>query len=178
MKFLKYIQKAVFLMLIFFILLIFLSMLFKIAIFLNENSYFRKAQTVYAGKKYNKTNLPSFFISIPQFSALNKKGIIPVFALNDDDAKELYPDYDPDKCKATIALLFGVEDKHFEISGAYVQALLKAGARVRFISFNNKYVQLKDVDAILLTGGNFAIPPEWFSDNEETFYPPCGAGFL
>lgn len=110
--------------------------------------------------RYPGSDFDSWYLPAEEIALLHQKGIIPQITL---------PDFD-DSQRPRIAVLLA-QDKHpdrtepdYSIHPDYVDAVIKAGGNPVFISYESVGEQLKSwqPQGILLIGGDFAFPPEWF----------------
>lgn len=96
--------------------------------------------------------------------AVNEEGIIADICL-----PETVLGKQPDK--PLLGFLLGQDTsadgrEYYTIGPSYVQALLNTKANVRFLDYENPTAQMKDCHGIILPGGNFDLPKEYFINNE------------
>jgi len=77
----------------------------------------------------------------------------------------------PNKDKPLLGFLFGQDTsadgtEYYTISQSYLQALLNTGANLRFLDYENPVAQAESCHGIVLPGGNFDFPEEYFIKNE------------
>lgn len=77
----------------------------------------------------------------------------------------------PNKDKPLLGFLFGQDTsddgiEYYTISQSYLQALLNTGANIRFLDYENPQAQMEECHGIILPGGNFDFPKEYFIKNE------------
>ncbi|WP_424244105.1 gamma-glutamyl-gamma-aminobutyrate hydrolase PuuD [Elusimicrobium posterum] len=104
---------------------------------------------------------PDYEISDKEIKKLSKQGILPIFKISESDAQKLLPEYDAANA-APIGILFARGKKSYQMPADYVYSLLKAGADIYFISYDDMQRQTEKVKGIVLPGGNFPIPVQWF----------------
>ena len=132
-------------------------------------------QEVFLDYNLNEQNEPYFSISENALSQLQGKGVIPLLYPHLTDLKKLCPTCIFNINHPTIGILLARDDTNtqYELSAEYVYPLIKAGANIRFISYDNIASQIKNLDGILLPGGAFPSPGEWYlSAGEKEFDKP------
>lgn len=90
-------------------------------------------------------------------------------------------DYKPVEGAPLIAVILALEGGHYSIDEPYVKAVLQTGANIRLISYKNAAKQLHDADGLLLVGGFFPTPDDWYlhPPAEKTpFLPPRTLAYL
>ena len=123
-------------------------------------------------KTYAKDGRPAeYTIKDKDIAALRKQGFYPYLELAPQDALELAPVV-PQNAPLIGVLLNRGNGNEYMIPADYVYAALKAGARVRLISFDDIPPQLEGLDGIILTGGSFASPPQWYMTYGKEKFPP------
>ena len=72
-------------------------------------------------------------------------------------------------CRETtiIGVLFGREKNTYCLHEDYIHALIKAGATIMFLDYENCLMQLSLCDGLLLPGGSFETPEWYYSDSKE-----------
>ncbi len=116
----------------------------------------------------------NYRISDKDIARLHQVGIKPIFQITDQDLKKLYPAYAPKADAPLVGILFNREDGDYAIPETYVYSVIKSGARVRILSFDDIASQVDGLDAILLTGGDFDWPTELFLRLQDKKYPAPG----
>lgn len=66
-----------------------------------------------------------------------------------------------------IAILLAREGENYSIDEPYVQAVLMTGANIKFIHYQNPAEQAAGADGLLLPGGFFPTPGEWYANPDE-----------
>ena len=133
-------------------------------------------QRVFLDYSVNQKNEPSFSISEKSLSHLRRKGIQAILSPQPTDLKKLCPKCQLNINNPTIGVLLARSDtnsKSYAITGDYIYALIKAGANVRFISYDHIDSQVQNLDGILLPGGTFPSHGKWFfSYGQKKFEKP------
>lgn len=133
-------------------------------------------QEVFLDYSVNQKNEASFSISEESLAHLRKKGIQAILSPQPTDLKKLCPNCKLDINNPTIGVLLARSDtdaKSYAITGDYIYALIKAGANIRFISYDNVDSQIQNLDGILLPGGSFPSQGKWyFSYGQKKFEKP------
>lgn len=112
--------------------------------------------TIYWGITAEEVNKCLFEGKTPQIVLPNKSGSSkPIIGIL--FAKDRHPDR---------------KEKDYSIHPDYVEAILKSGGQPQFITYSNIENQLENVDAILLPGGAFNSPPEWYTKPQEHYRDP------
>lgn len=134
-----------------------------------------KPKVVFLQKKdYKDSYVANFYISDKKVNRLRSSGVRPLFSISKSDLKELYANYNPDPKAPLVAVLFNREKDDYAIPASYIYSVIQAGARVRVLSFEDIEYQLEDVDGILLTGGDFDWPLDFFAQKPKFQYSPPG----
>ena len=133
-------------------------------------------QRVFLDYSVNQKNEASFSISEKSLTHLRRKGIQAILSPQPLDLKKLCPKCQLNINNPTIGVLLARSDKDaksYAITGDYIYALIKAGANVRFISYDNVAYQNQNLDGILLPGGTFPSQGKWyFSYGQKKFEKP------
>ena len=79
-----------------------------------------------------------------------------------DDLNTLRRGNTPTPDAPWIGILLGREKKAYAIDEPYLQAVLMTGARIKLIHYDNIEAQCHDIHGILLVGGFFPTPSEWY----------------
>lgn len=90
----------------------------------------------------------------------------PQISLKEEDIKELCPEYNFNIKKPVIGALMAREGDNFSFSRDYTKVLLKAGAEIRFITYDHIEEQMQDIDGLTMPGGYFDSPIEWYNNQE------------
>lgn len=61
-----------------------------------------------------------------------------------------------------IGILLGRDKQAYALDEPYLQAVLMTGARIKLIHYDNIEAQCRDIHGILLIGGFFPTPSEWY----------------
>ena len=112
--------------------------------------------------------LKAFVVSDTKVNKVIAKGNIPVFKIQPDDAKVLglkVTDRTP-----TIGFLLGREKGYYSIDFNYAKAISMAGGAIQGLSYTLIEEQMKSIDGLVLPGGSFVSPDEFYAnrvDNPE-----------
>lgn len=92
-----------------------------------------------------------------------KEGV-PEIILTEEICKKIAPQYHK---KAKIGFLLGEDTSadgtsYYTIGNDYLKSLLKAGADLRFLDYDNTYPQVSQCDGLVLPGGAFNSPQEFY----------------
>ncbi len=84
--------------------------------------------------------------------------------------KELYEDKSSNR--PTVGFLLGQDkgdngEEYYTIGLTYAQAALSTGAEIKFLDYENTYQQMKDCDGVILPGGAFDNPEDFFIDGKD-----------
>lgn len=132
-------------------------------------------KTVYLQRHlYPGAYAANYRISDKDVKALEKAGVRPIFEISAQDLKELYPAYAPAADAPLVGVLFNREGKDYAIPETYVYSVVKTGARVRILSFDDVERQAQGLDGVLLTGGDFDWPKEFYVSLKDKKYPKTG----
>ncbi len=94
------------------------------------------------------------------------KNQIPYICLKEEDIKEICPDYNFNIKKPIIATLMAREGDNYSFGLDFTKVLLKAGADIRFITFDHIEEQMQDADGLTMPGGYFDSPACWYNNQE------------
>lgn len=89
--------------------------------------------------------------------------------VSQEDITKLGGSLSPDK--PVIGFLMGREEGCYAADINYVKSIILSGGDVRLISYENVTEQLKDVDAVVLPGGVFSSPDEFYYDGKKEYKP-------
>lgn len=114
-----------------------------------------------------------FLTFLPQFKAFGiadekitefeNNGIIPELTLAPEAYKLLYIPQPKDDAP-TVAFLLGRERNYYTIDWNYARAIAKSGVKMRFLDYTNTVAQLEGCQGIILPGGSFTSPEEYYID--------------
>lgn len=66
-----------------------------------------------------------------------------------------------------IGVLLGRDENAYTIGSDYIKSLAKSNVRIRFLTYDATLEQqMQDIDGLLLPGGVFTSPNEFYSDNQ------------
>ena len=109
----------------------------------------------------------TYGISDEKIKQLTEAGITPILELSPEDAQKISEKQKNSKKQPTIVFLMGREKGHYTIDRAYVQALSQTGAKLRFLTFEENLAQMNDIDGLVLPGGAFDSPNEFYTAPEK-----------
>lgn len=117
----------------------------------------------------------AFGTSDAEIEKLEKDDITPIISLQDEDYKRLdCPAPSPDA--PTVAFLLGRDSQEENIQGTivkkayytidwnYAKAIAQSGVNIRFLTYKNNVSQMENVDGLILPGGCFVSPNEFYTD--------------
>ena len=105
----------------------------------------------------------AFGIFDKNLAELEKKDITPIITLKNDDYKQLKVE-PPHTDAPTIAFLMGREKDAYTINWNYAKAIAQSNVKIRFLTYKNNISQIESVDGLLLPGGLFSLPNEFYTD--------------
>lgn len=75
------------------------------------------------------------------------------------------------RTSAKVGVLLGEDtsisgSKYYTIGNSYIDTIVNTGAKIRFLDYKNTYKQVKQCDGIILIGGAFDNPEDFFIDNK------------
>ena len=105
----------------------------------------------------------AFGIADEVIDNLSNENITPIISLKDKDYKKL-DTQTPTKSAPTIAFLMGREKGHYTIDYNYAKAIAQSGVNIRFLTYKENISQLENVDGLILPGGAFNSPNEFYTD--------------
>lgn len=110
--------------------------------------------------------LPSynaFGISDEIIKDYSQKDILPIISLRDEDYEKLGCPV-PTENAPTVAFLMGREKGHYTIDFNYAKAIAQSNVKIRFLTYDSNINQMDDVDGLILPGGAFDSPNEFYTD--------------
>ena len=123
---------------------------------------------------------------VPKLGAYGvKERVISDLTARNEIAEILLPktlDYIPDASAPIIGFLLGEDtldtgDRYYTIGKNYLQAILNAGVRIRFLDYDHPLEQMQNCQGFVLPGGCFANP-EYFYVNGKVSDLPVGKRYL
>lgn len=92
------------------------------------------------------------------------KGKAPEIIIDEEACKKIVPDYHK---KAKIGFLLGEDTaadgtEYYTIGNDYLKSLLQAGADLRFLDYDNAYLQVSQCQGLVLPGGFFSFPQNFY----------------
>ena len=89
-------------------------------------------------------------------------GKIPEIYLRDEDFSALGGNFIN---TPTIGFLMGRENGYYSIDYNYAKSIALSGAKIKLITYESVRRQMMDIDGLLLPGGAFSSPDEFYGDN-------------
>lgn len=106
----------------------------------------------------------AFGISDTEIEELEKEDITPIISLTDKDYEEKLECSKPSPDAPTVAFLLGREKDTYTIDWNYAKAIAQSGVNIRFLTYKNNVSQMDNVDGLILPGGSFDSPNEFYTD--------------
>ena len=105
----------------------------------------------------------AFGISDETIASFQEKGITPIISLKKEDYEKLgcTP---PKETAPTVAFLMGREKGHYTIDFNYAKAIAQSNIKIRFLTYDDNIRQMEGVDGLILPGGAFDSPNEFYTD--------------
>ena len=121
-------------------------------------------------KNINLKFLPAdnaYGIEMQTISELTLKDITPIIGLSADDYRLLAKN----KAKPSqpiIGFLLSQKKDFYTIDMPYAKAIAQTGAQFRFLTYHENLAQMDDIDGLILPGGTFESPNEFYTDPQQT----------
>ncbi|MDD4556008.1 MAG: gamma-glutamyl-gamma-aminobutyrate hydrolase family protein [Alphaproteobacteria bacterium] len=109
-------------------------------------------------KQYEGTSYVSYGIDEKLIDPSSK---IEVF-LKEEDKKSIFSGYDKQKVKSTVGFLLGRDGNDYSINQYFLYSLLAVGLEVRFLTYEKTAEQMNSIQGLVLPGGFFDSPAEWY----------------
>lgn len=106
----------------------------------------------------------AYGISDKEVKKLTDRNIIPILELSNEALQELAPDTEVRKGGPVVAFLMGREKGHYTVDMPYLKAMAQSGASLRFLTYNENLDQMDDINGLILPGGAFDSPNEFYTD--------------
>ena len=90
-------------------------------------------------------------------------GCVPIITLKNEDYEKLECDL-PKENAPTVGFLMGREKGHYTIDFDYAKAIAQSNVKMRFLTYGENVVQMEGLDGIILPGGAFDSPNEFYTD--------------
>lgn len=74
----------------------------------------------------------------------------------------------PTQNNPTVAFLLGREKEHYTIDMPYAKAIAQSGVNIRFLTYEDNLAQMDGIDGLILPGGSFNSPDEFYIDPFQT----------
>lgn len=106
----------------------------------------------------------AYGISDKEVKKLTDRNIIPILELSNEALQELAPDTEVRKGEPVVAFLMGREKGHYTVDMPYLKAMAQSGASLRFLTYNENLDQMDGINGLILPGGAFDSPNEFYTD--------------
>ena len=106
----------------------------------------------------------TYGISDEKIKHFIEAGITPILELNPLDAQKLSEKQKNNEKQPTVAFLMGREKGHYTVDKSYAKALCQTGAKLRFLTYKQNLAQMDGIDGLILPGGSFDSPNEFYTD--------------
>ncbi len=106
----------------------------------------------------------AYGISDEKIKELTDRNIVPILTLSNETLQELALETTPRKEEPVVAFLMGREKGHYTIDMPYLKAIAQSGAKIRFLTYNENLDQMDGVNGLILPGGSFDSPNEFYTD--------------
>lgn len=108
----------------------------------------------------------AFCIEDAYIYAIEQEREIPMLGLNESGYKLLGCPI-PAADAPTVGFLLGRDLNYYSAGFNYVLALAKTGLNIRFLTYRHCCAQLKNCKGLLLPGGSFKSPEEYYTDSRQ-----------
>ena len=105
----------------------------------------------------------AFGIADSEIEKLEKENITPIISLADEAYDQLECSK-PSPNAPMVAFLLGREKDIYTVDWNYAKAIAQSGVNIRFLTYKNNVSQMNNVDGIILPGGSFVSPNEFYAD--------------
>ena len=109
----------------------------------------------------------TYGISDEKIKHFIEAGITPILELNPSDAQKLSEKQQNNEKQPTVAFLMGREKGHYTVNKSYAKALCQTGAKLRFLTYEQNLAQMDGIDGLILPGGSFDSPNEFYTDPQK-----------
>lgn len=106
----------------------------------------------------------SFGIKDEIIKSIETRGNIPDIFIQEQDLQGLAPDNKVSSSSPTVAFLMQREKDTYTIVNSYAKAIAQSGAAIKLLSYNDIPAQLEGTDGLILPGGAFDSPDEFYTD--------------
>lgn len=113
-----------------------------------------------------------FAISDEDVAKYEGQNTVPYISLNPADYQLLQEPL-PTKEMPTVGFLCCREQNYYSVDFNYAKSLAHSGVNLCFLTYRDCVAQMQDIDALMLPGGRFASPPEFYIKPLPE-YPPAG----
>lgn len=105
----------------------------------------------------------AFGVADEKISAITAAGDIPLLTLKAEDYDRLGVAA-PRETAPTVGFLLGRETGFYTIDFNYAKAIAQSGVQMRFLTYEENVAQLSGVDGLILPGGRFSSPNQFYTD--------------
>lgn len=105
----------------------------------------------------------AFGISDQKIEELRQQNTTPILSLKDEDCARL-DCLPPSSDAPEVAFLLGREKDCYTIDYNYAKAIAQSGVKMRFLTYGENVSQLENIDGLILPGGSFNSPNEFYTD--------------
>ncbi len=105
----------------------------------------------------------AFGISDRVVEKTTKEGCLPLISLKKEDYEKLGCNL-PKENAPTIAFLLGREEGHYTIDFNYAKAIAQSNVNIIFLTYGENVMQMENADGLILPGGSFDSPDEFYTD--------------
>ena len=108
----------------------------------------------------------AYGISDEQMAAFAKEGITPILQLSDEDYAQL-ANKKPHANQPIVGFLMGREKGYYTIDMPYAKAIAQSCVQLRFLTYNENLSQMDGINGLILPGGAFDSPNEFYTDPQK-----------
>ena len=102
-----------------------------------------------------------FAISDEDVAKYEQQNIVPYISLKPTDY-EMLKEPLPAKEMPTVGFLCCREQNYYSVDFNYAKSLARSGVNLRFLTYRDCVAQMQDIDGLMLPGGRFPSPPEFY----------------
>lgn len=118
------------------------------------------------------SELNVFAVKDEIIESLERQNIVPLISLNPADYARLQTPA-PLPRSPLVGFLCCREQNMYSADFNYVKSLATANVRLRFLTYKNNMAQMQNIHGLMLPGGRFPSPPEFYIDAAPDL-PPAG----
>ncbi|MDR1694907.1 MAG: gamma-glutamyl-gamma-aminobutyrate hydrolase family protein [Lactobacillaceae bacterium] len=113
-------------------------------------------------KRFDNHNYDSYVIEKKLVDKETEAGSVPYIKLKDEDIKILSSVKQGGKDSPLIGIMLAEEGEYYALTEYYIKSVLQNEADIRFISFDKVVEQTAGVNGVLVPGGAYNSPSEWY----------------